>query len=130
MDTGAKTIDPETIAKSIAMLRVLLGIAFVISPRALVRSATAGREPASETTAALRMVGGRDLALGIGALLAAKRGPHALRGWVEGGILADAIDAGALTTVRSLRPPLRELCVASASATSVVGGLVARRLTR
>lgn len=130
MSTGATTIDPETIAKGIATIRALLGIAFVISPRALMRTAMTGLEPASETTAAMRMVGGRELALGIGALLAAKRGPHALRGWVEGGMLADAIDAGALTSVRSLRPPLRELCVASATAASVVGGLVARRLTR
>ncbi|MGH8929355.1 MAG: hypothetical protein ACRDZO_01645 [Egibacteraceae bacterium] len=130
MSTGATTIDPETIAKGIATIRVLLGIAEALWPRALMRMATPGQEPANQAVAALRMAGGRGLALGVGGLLAAKRGPHALRGWAEGGMLADALDAGSLATARWLRPALRWPCVASAVAASILGGVTARRLTR
>jgi hypothetical protein len=120
----------ERIAKGIAVARSLTGVAAMIFPRPLLRMIVPGREPADETVAALRMVGGRDLALGIGGLLAAKRGPHAMRGWVEGGMLADAIDAGSVSTARSLSPAVRTLVCAPAAAASILAGLVARRLTQ
>ncbi|MGH8906437.1 MAG: hypothetical protein ACRD0K_07965 [Egibacteraceae bacterium] len=123
-----RNADARRIARGIAATRVLLGIAIVVAPRVLMRSAVKDGEPSDEAVAALRMAGGRDLALGLGALLAAKRGPRALRGWVEGGMLADAIDVPSLAAAGSLRPVVRGLGLASAAAAAALGALVARRL--
>ncbi len=76
------------LAVSVAGARVALGVVAVAAPVAAARpwvgAATVG--PASAVLG--RALGGRDLALGLGALLAARRGAP-LRGWVEAGGLAD-----------------------------------------
>ncbi len=55
---------------------------------------------------AMRSVGGRDLALGLGALLALRRGAP-LRGWVEAGALADLADGLAGVLAFGSLPPGR-----------------------
>jgi hypothetical protein len=126
----ATNVDAEDIARSIAAARVALGLALVAAPRLLMRCALKDSEPSGEAVAALRMAGGRDLALGVGGLLAARRDPAALRGWVEGGVLADAIDVPSVAAAGSLRPAVRVFGTASATAAAALGGLTARRLGR
>jgi hypothetical protein len=121
-------LDAEAIGRSIAVVRVLFGAALLAATRPLLRGALRGTEPSPETVGAIRMVGGRDLALGIGGLLAARRGPQRLRGWVEAGMLADAIDVPSLAGSTSLRPLVRLAGSASAAVAAGVGGVVARRL--
>jgi hypothetical protein len=82
------------LAVTIAGARVALGAVAIAAPRAASRpwvgAATAG--PASAVLG--RALGGRDVALGLGALLASRRSAP-LRGWVEAGGLADCGDVTA-----------------------------------
>ncbi|MGH8897694.1 MAG: hypothetical protein ACRDZ4_11895 [Egibacteraceae bacterium] len=112
-----------------ALLRLTLGAGFLAAPRALLRPALREPDPSDEAVTVLRMLAGRELALAVGALLAARRGPRALRGWIEGGMLADTVDAVAMAQARSFKPALRVLGLGSATLAAAIGARTARRLT-
>lgn len=118
----------EAAGRGIALLRLMLGAGFLTAPRALLRHALREPDPSDEAVTVLRMLAGREIALALGALLAARRGPHALRGWIEGGMLADAIDAVAMAQARSFKPTHRLLALGSATTAAAVGARAARRL--
>jgi hypothetical protein len=80
-------------ARGIALGRVALGVVATLAPAAAARFQFGSARPA--LTIAVRMLGARDLALGVGVLLAARHGSTQLRGWVEAGALADGVDAAA-----------------------------------
>lgn len=102
-----------------AGLRAALGVAALVVPDATARPwvGQEGRGPGRQVLA--RALGGRDLALGLGALLAARRG-GGIRGWIEAAALADAVDVAA--TMGSYRhlPPTGRLAVLG-----LAGGAVA-----
>ena len=80
------------IDRIIAAGRVLIGSALLVAPQKAAKGwlGDAAEDPA--TQAAVRAIGARDLALGLGVFLSVRRG-RSPRGWVEAGILADATDA-------------------------------------
>lgn len=82
----------RTLVKLIAAGRVLIGTALTLAPRQAARGwlGDAAEDPATQV--AVRALGARDLALGLGVLLAIRRG-RSPRGWVEAGILSDGVDA-------------------------------------
>lgn len=88
-------MDDETLAdlatRGIAAARVALGIGATLAPGLVARLQFGTDTPSLRVT--MRMLGARDLALGVGALLAARHGSKGLRGWVEAGALADGVDA-------------------------------------
>lgn len=92
-------VDARAVVKAIGVTRIVLGTTFLLAPGPALRL-WPGRGGSTDVDQALahllaRSTGGRDVALGLGALLAAKHdGP--LRGWVEAGALADAADAVAI----------------------------------
>lgn len=114
------------LARLIALARIGLGVAATFAPRLTGRALLADTDGTSAE--AVRMLGGRDAALGVGALLAARRGTGALRGWVEAGALADAVDAVAFATSRRTSPMLRGFTILVAGGSAVVSVLLARRL--
>jgi hypothetical protein len=81
-------------ATLLALGRCGIGIAFLIAPRRTLRTWT-GREPEATGVMAARGLGGRDLALGAGALLALARG-HSAAAWLRAGAAVDAGDALAI----------------------------------
>ncbi len=83
-------------ASGLAALRVGIGLGAAFLPRRVLRP-WVGPETAAGQGAPLlgRALGGRDLALGIGALIAI-RDDGAARGWIEAGALADAGDTIAM----------------------------------
>lgn len=81
-------------ARGIAVARVAIGVGATLSPRLVSQLQFGTTSPAQTIT--VRMLGARDLALGLGALLAARHGSSGLRGWVEAGALADGVDALAI----------------------------------
>lgn len=121
---------PGTVALLIASARVGLGTVCLAAPLRAARLAGAHQE-ADRLAVALRMFGGRDLALGLGALLAARRGPGALRGWTEASALVDLADAVAMAapTARSVPVWLRLGAIASATSAGLLGLTAARTLT-
>jgi hypothetical protein len=124
-----KDTDAETVGKSMALLRLVLGAGFLAAPRAFLRPALREPGPSEEAVTMLRMLAGRELALALGALLAARRSPHSLRGWIEGAMLADTVDAVAMVRARSFKPALRVAGLGSAILAAAVGATTARRLT-
>jgi hypothetical protein len=80
------------IAEAIAVGRIAIGIVALVAPAVPLRP-WVGRDFAWQPRAKLlaRSLGARDLALGIGVMLALRH-KAPVRGWVEGAALADAGD--------------------------------------
>lgn len=106
--------------------RVALGVVALLRP-ALVARPWVGKAQAAALAGVVlgRAAGGRDLALGVGTLLAAWRGDErALQGWTLAGAFCDAVDA--VVTAVSWRdlPTWGRLAVAGAAGGgAVLGGL-------
>jgi hypothetical protein len=81
------------IAEAIAVGRIAIGVVALVAPTVPLRP-WVGRDFAWQPRAKLlaRSLGARDLALGIGVMLALRH-KAPVRGWVEGAGLADAGDA-------------------------------------
>lgn len=118
----------RTLALAIAALRCGLGLGAMLAPDAAARPwvGSAGAGPGRQVLA--RALGGRDVALGLGALLAA-RGDGRLRGWVEAGALADAGDVVATATAyRHLPRAGRVLVLAAAGGAALLGAMASPSL--
>lgn len=125
-------------AMALAGARCALGLFALMAPDAAARpwvGAAAGgparrrpgRSDAGRRVLA-RALGGRDVALGLGALLAAGRGAP-VRGWVEAGVLADTGDALATVASFGALPPVGRFLVLGASAgAALLGAAVAPSL--
>lgn len=108
------------LVQGIALARVGIGVVATAAPYAAARFQF-GSAPAAQAMT-VRMLGVRDLALGVGALLAIRHGSAAARDWAHVGALVDAVDAAAFvrtgrrSSVRGRR--LTTLVAASSAAFS------------
>ena len=114
----------EEIARLFGWARVSFGVLAFVAPRWAAKVWTG--EDISGTTAVmgLRSLGARDAALGLGLLIALKRGGP-VRGWLEAGALSDAGDALNTLMSRHGLPKTRSLL---GLATSGGGVFLGRRL--
>jgi hypothetical protein len=118
--------DARRLAAAVGWLRIGIGAVALVAPAKamapFVGSADAGR-PA--TRLLTRGLGGRDIALGVGTVLALRHdGP--IRGWVEAGALADAADTlGSLAVFGSLHRTLRWGFLAMSAGAVVTGRMLA-----
>ena len=121
--------DPLRTSRAIALGRCAIGVIGLLVPQALARATTDGAlSPA--TRIGFRMAGARDLALGLGVLLAARRRPESLRGWVEAGAMSDAADAVIyVVDGAGFTPPARVASVGVAAGAAGIGMVAARRLS-
>jgi hypothetical protein len=112
-------------AAAMAWGRVALGTALVLAPRPAGRPWFGSDVDRPAGTLLVRSLGARDLALGVGVLLALRHGTP-VRGWVEGGVLADGADlVGALLAFRHLPKWGRLGIVAAAGGAAVLGRAIA-----
>lgn len=108
-----------------ATLRVAIGIVMLFAPTRVMRMWLGAGAEGPAARALTRSVAGRDLALGLGALAALRRSSP-LRGWVQGGALADAVDVTAtLVGWRRLSPVGRVILVLSSGSAAIIGGRLA-----
>ncbi len=117
------------VAASLAWGRIALGVTAILIPSIPLRP-WVGREVAWRPRAKLlaRALGARDLALGLGVVLALRHGAP-VRGWVEGGGLADAGDAVAtLLAFRTLPPVGRWAVLGAAGGAAAAARLAAPAL--
>jgi hypothetical protein len=128
MATDVQSAVVLLLVRGIALARVAIGVVATLAPGTASRVQFGSATPAQVLT--IRMLGARDLGLGLGALLAEQKGSVALRGWAEAGALADAVDAVAFASsgrragMRAVR--LTTLIAASSAACSM---WAARHLT-
>ena len=118
----------RTGARAMAALRVVLGVTALVSPERAARPWVGDSAALPAGTVLGRAAGARDVALGAGALVAARQGPRAERTWVLAAAVCDALDA--TTTVaawRSLPSPGRLLAGGAAVGAAAVGALAAAR---
>jgi len=121
-------MEPRDIAIALARGRMALGAVALIAPGLAARSMFGGEgsRPAAKLFA--RMIGGRDLALGLGVVIALDRGAP-VRGWLEAGALADGVDlVGSLAARDDMAPSAFAGIVALAGGAVLTGLWLSRQL--
>jgi hypothetical protein len=114
-------MEPRDRALLHARLRIGVGAAFVLLPGIAGRmwiGSDAARRPVKVLA---RAFGVRDLAIGLGVVIALDRGTP-VRGWIEAGALSDAIDTCASVLAGSSIHPAIRLPAIAVGATSTVAG--------
>jgi hypothetical protein len=121
-------MDARDLAVGLAGGRIAIGVLSLLAP-GLVGRAMAGRDGATGATRLFaRMVGARDLGLGLGVLLAMDRDAP-VRGWLEVSAVVDGMDAGAcLLARRQIRTSVFPAAVGLASAGALLSGWLSREL--
>ncbi|MBA2726283.1 MAG: hypothetical protein H0U53_09865 [Actinobacteria bacterium] len=85
-------LDARDIARLLSVARIVIGVSAWLAPRRFSRAWTGEEVTGPAGTMALRGLGARDAALGMGTLLALE-GEGPARRWIEVSALADASDA-------------------------------------
>ena len=119
-----RTEDARRYARWLAYGRIGLGVSALVAPR-LPSAPWVGDDEARRSSVRLmaRSLGARDVALGLGPVLALRHDTP-VRGWVEGGALADAGDlVGTLLAWRDLPRRTRVVML-----TIIAGSMVASRV--
>ncbi len=121
-------MDAKTVAVAGARARIAIGIAGIVAPGAAARLMGGRSGSAGLAPVVVRMLGARDIALGLGAVIAIDRGAPA-RGWLEAAALADTGDLVASVLGRDrLTPGAFKATAALSGASAALGALLARQL--
>ena len=120
--------DDVELAQALGFVRILVGLGLFFSPRLSGRVWT-GEDPREMTSRlGVRGMGARDIAIGLGTLIALERGAP-VRGWLEAGVLSDSMDAvGTLAEWRELGTPRALLWLAAEVGTALFGSRLAQNL--
>jgi hypothetical protein len=84
-------------AEVVGLIRAGAGVVMLARPTVLPRLLGADSATAARVTWLTQMLGAREVALGAGAVLAQRRGGAGARTWLYAGVLADSLDAAAVT---------------------------------
>ena len=118
-------MEPRDRALLFARLRIGVGAAFVLFPGVAGRmwiGSDAARRPVKVLA---RAFGARDLAIGLGVVIALDRGAP-VRGWIEAAALSDAIDTCASVLAGgSIHPAIRLPAIAIGATATVAGAQLA-----
>ena len=119
---------PSDAATALARGRIAIGAAALVAPGPGGR-VMFGRDGSGPGMKALvRMLGGRDLVLGLGVVIALDQGAP-VRGWLEAGAVADAVDLAACVLARDEMPRSAYLnTLALAGGAALAGLWLSRRL--
>jgi hypothetical protein len=112
----------------LGMLRAAIGGAMVLAPATSMRVWIGAERKAFGTRLVTRALGMREIAIGVGTVLAVDHDAP-VRGWLEAGVLIDTSDA--LTTLiayRRLPRVGRTLVAAGAATAAIMGARLARQL--
>lgn len=122
--TGLSPAAGRRLALAVAAARVGLGVVAVARPGVPLSPWVGDDRDRPSARLLARALGGRDLALGLGALLAHWQG-RPLRGWVEAAALADAVDVAATVGAFGDLPRAGRLLVLASAGGAAVAGAVA-----
>jgi hypothetical protein len=128
LEDTIEVMDDAALAMSVARCRMAIGVAAVVAPGLAARFMGGRRRSSGIAPVFARMLGARDIALGLGTVIALDRGSP-VRGWLEGGALADSVDCVACVLARDEMPPIALGAAAGLGAASAIVGLfLSRRL--
>ena len=121
-------MEGRELAVRLASGRIVIGVVSLLAP-GLVGRTMAGRDGSEGGTRLFaRMVGARDLGLGLGLLVALNRGAP-VRGWLEASAVVDGIDATACLLARDhIRRRVLPGAVGLAAAGALLSAWLARQL--
>jgi hypothetical protein len=121
-------MEPRDAATALARVRIAIGAAALAVPGlgGRVMFGRGGSGPGIK--ALVRMLGGRDVVLGLGVVIALDRGAP-VRGWLEAGAVADTVDLVASVLARDEMPRSAYVnSVALAGGAALAGLWLSRRL--
>jgi hypothetical protein len=121
-------MEPRDVAVGLSGARIVAGVASLLVPGVVARAMMGPDGDSRGTRFLFRVVGARDLALGIGVLVALdRRAP--VRGWMRASALADGLDAtGSLLARHRLRPIVFPAAAGAATAGALLSGWLAAQL--
>lgn len=121
-------MEPRDLATAMARGRMAIGAAALAAPGLAGRVMFGRNGSGPGTKAFARMIGGRDVVLGLGVVIALDRGAP-VRGWLEAGAVADTVDLAASVLARDDMPRSAYLnTVALAGGAALAGLWLSRRL--
>jgi len=122
VSVGDVDLDERELVQMLSFVRLVIGLGFFLMPRRLGRWWTGEEDISTTSRMALRSLGGRDVALAVGTLIALENDGN-VRGWLEAGALADASDAVSTLTNWGDLTSLRRLLSLTSSVSAVMVGL-------
>jgi hypothetical protein len=121
-------MEGRDLAVSLAGGRIAIGVVSLLAPGVVARTMTDCGGSEGGTRLFARMVGARDLGLGLGLLVALHRGAP-VRGWLEASAVVDGIDATACLLARHhIRTSVLPGAVGLAAAGTLISAWLARQL--
>lgn len=120
-------MDDRQLAAGAGLTRVGIGIAMLLAPRRAGASFLGSEASRPATQAVVRMLGARDLLLGLG-LWRAANGGRSTKSWLAYSAIADGADAAALLgSWRALPRVARAAMLPLAAGSAAVNGLLSAR---
>lgn len=120
-------MDPQTIARQLGIGRILIGTGLTLAPRLTGRQWLGDVASQPSAAVAVRCLGARDLAIGVGLVRALDRGAHPTP-WLIAASAADAADAmGTLLAWKHLPPRGRLLTALMATGGALAGARAAQQ---
>ena len=121
-------MEARDLALGLASGRIAIGVVSLLAPGFVVRAMMGADAVSGETRLLLRIVGARDLALGIGVLAALDRDAP-VRGWLRASAVVDGLDAaGCLVARHHLRPTVFPAAAGAATGGALLSGWLAGQL--
>jgi hypothetical protein len=121
-------MEGRDLAVSLAGGRIAIGVVSLLAPGVVARTMTGRGGSQGGTRLFARMVGARDLALGLGVLVALNRGAP-VRGWLEASAVVDGIDATTCVLARDhIRTSVFPGALGLAAAGALLSGWLALQL--
>jgi hypothetical protein len=121
-------MEARDLAVGLAGGRMAIGVLSLLAPGLVGRAMMGPDGDPGGTRLFLRVLGARDLALGIGVLVALDRDTP-VQAWLRASAVVDGLDAaGSLLARRHLRPTVFPAAAAGATAGALLSGWLAGRL--
>jgi hypothetical protein len=121
-------MEARDLAVGLAGGRIAIGVMSLLAPGLVGGTMTGPDGSTGGARLFVRMLGARDLGLGVGVLIALDRGAP-VRGWLEASAVVDGIDAAACVLARPhLRPSVFPVAVGLAAGGAVLSAWLAREL--
>jgi hypothetical protein len=121
-------MEEKDLAVSLARGRIAFGVVSLLAPGLVARTMTGAGSSEGGTRLFVRMIGARDLGVGLGLQLALD-GDAPTRGWLEASAVVDGIDAAACLLARHhLRPGVFPGTLGLAATGALLSAWLARQL--